>query len=197
MTMLMRIEQYSGDDLYFASYDIGNVRSWIFVNIDDFYSWLERSNPNYYKVVRNRHFFFKKYSIVEEFNSKDFDRASMAKHALNSYFDCCYKNNGLQDFSKMIDLQDMSPVFREVQLRFVRWDTGPFISTIQNIYMHEHYGPNWIDDLIKDGARYGLKFFDDGAGHLSPQYNFRTLFYDSGSSREMQFDKQQGREKGK
>ena len=182
VTMLMRIEPYIGDDLYYSSYKIGNIRSWIFINIDDFYSWLERTDPNYNKEVRNRHIFFKKYSIVEDFNSKDSARALKAKLVLKSYFECCLQNNGLQDFSKMIDLQTMSPVFREVQLGFVQWDHSPFISTIQNLYMYEHYGPNWIDDLIKDGARYGLRFFDDGAGHLSPQYNFRTLFYDSMSS---------------
>ena len=63
-----RLKQATGDDKYFAAYMINGITSWIYVDIDDFYSWLERTDPNYYKVVRNRHFFFKKKTIVEEFN---------------------------------------------------------------------------------------------------------------------------------
>ena len=196
VNMIMRLKHYSGEDSYFASYNIGNIKSWIFVNIDDFYSWLERNNSDYYKVLRNCHFFFKKYTIVEEFDSKDSDRSLMAKRVLNSYFDCCYENNGLQDFNKMIDLQSMSPIFRAVQLDFVEWDSKPYVS-IYGPSIYDKYGSKWVDDLINDAKAHGLNFFNDCAGHLYPDYNFRTLFYDSGSSHEIQFDRQQGRENKK
>ena len=191
--MLKRFKNYNSEDSYFASYNIGNIKSWIFVNIDDFYSWLERADSDYYKEVRSRHFFFKKYSIVEDFNSEKSERAFKAKQVLNSYFECCRQNNGLQDFAKMIDLQSMSPVFRDVQLRFVAW-SDPFLSLVDNDYMFKKFGRNWYSDLIADARKHNLEFFDDGAGHLFPHYNCRTLFYDSGSSREMQFDRVSGRE---
>lgn len=192
-------ENGAGDDSYFASYRINNIKSWIFININDFYKWLQKNIPDYSREVRGRHFFFSKKSIVEDFNSKKEDRCLKARDALSRYFQCCYENGGLQDFSKMIDLQSMSLLFREVQLSFVFWDRKPFLSLNGGEYFRyaEKYGSNWVNELIDEGRRYNLRFFNDCAGHLYPDYNFRTLFYDSGSTREMQFDRQQGREKGK
>lgn len=179
-----RIEYPARDDSYFAGYWINGTRSWIYVNIYDFYGWLKNNIPDYYKEVRGRHFFFSKKSIVEDFNSKKEDRRSKARNALNQYFQCCYEHNGLQDFSKMTDLQTMSPVFRGVQMMFVHSNiSSPFISTIDNKYMCEEFGYNWVNDLFADADRHGFSFFDDAAGHLSPSYNFRTGFYDSGSPR--------------
>ena len=153
--------------------------------------------PDYSKEVRGRHFFFAKKSIVEDFNSKKEDRRVKAREALNQYFQCCYEHNGLQDFSKMTDLQTMSPVFRDVHLLFFHNDDNFVFSTIDNDDMCKDFGADWLEDLFYDAEKHGLSFFDDGAGHITPPYNFRTGFYDSGSTREMQFDRQQGREKGK
>ena len=191
---LLRIHNYNRDDSYFASYSINGITSWIFINIDDFYNWLKENIPDYNKELRARHFFFKKYSIIEDFKSNKPDRVLKARNALNQYFESCYKFNGLQDFSKMIDLQSMSPLFRDVQLSFVEFSSGPFISIIDNNYLSRNYGSNWLNDLISEGNRIGVEFFNDGAGHLSPQYNFRTLFYDSGPSRELQVDRNDDRE---
>lgn len=189
-----RIEHAARDDSFFAGYRVNGIRSWIYVNIDDFYNWLKNNMPAYYKEVRGRHFFFSKKSIEEDFNSKKVDRRVKAREALNQYFQCCYEHNGLQDFSKMTDLQTMSPVFREVHLLFVHNNDNYLISTVRDEAMCKEFGINWLKDLMYDAEKHGFSFFNDGAGHIRPSYNFRTGFYDSGSTREMQFDKTVGRE---
>ena len=194
VTHLSRLEQAVGNDMYYACYKVNGITSWIYVDIDDFYNWLKNNIPEYSKEVRGRHFFFSKKSIVEDFNSKKVDRQTKARNAMSRYFTCCYDNNGLQDFNKMIDLQTFSPVFRGVQKMFLYNNNNFFLSTIDNKFMCEKFGYSWLNDLRRDVSKHGLSLFDDGAGHISLPYNFRTMFYDSGSSREMQFDRSQGRE---
>ena len=196
----------SSDSDYFSSYKIGRIQSWIYINIGDFYNWLKQNIPDYYNELRSRHFFFSKKSIVEDYRGNNPDRKLKAKYALDRYLKRCYENNGLQNFDKMVDLQNMSPLFRDVQLLFVNsMKFQPMISIIKGyggLYgtggeadvFFKKYGSTWVDDLLNEGKKYNLRFFNDGAGHLYPDYNFRTLFYDSGSTREMQFDRTVGRE---
>lgn len=68
------------------------------------------------------------------------------------------------------------------------------ISTVRDEAMCKEFGINWLKDLMYDAEKHGFSFFNDGAGHIRPLYNFQTGFYDSGSTREMQFDKTVGRE---
>lgn len=188
------------DKIYYAYYSVDGVKGGVYVNIKDFYNWLKVHDNLYYKELRGRHFFFKESSIVEDFwNRKKPERMEKAKQTLDSYFFACHTNNGLPNLYSRIDLQFMSPLFQEVQNKFLySSDLSPHVSyaalSYYNKYYSKKYGKYWYKDLIEEGKRIGYKFSDDGTAELFADSRFRTMFYDSGSTREMQFDKTVGRE---
>lgn len=190
----------AGDSLYYAYYSIDNIKGGVFVNIKDFYKWLKIYDNSYYVELRGRHFFFKEKSISEDYwNREKPERRVKAKKALDSYLFACHANNGLPNLCERIDLQLMSPLFQEVQNTFLYSSRlSPHVSYVSlsrdNKYYSQKYGKYWYKDLIEEGKRIGYDFSDDGTAELYADRRFRTMFYDSGSTREMQFDRTVGRE---
>lgn len=189
-----------GDLSYFVLYSVNDVKGSVFVNIEDFYKWLKVRDNAYYRELRGRHFFFKEKSIYEDYwNRGKPERQLKAKKALDSYLYACHVNNGLPDLSKRIDLQTMSPLFQEVQNKFLYSSMAlPCVTSVtlsnEQQYFAKKYGKYWYKDLINEGKRIGYMFREDGTGEIAPDRNFRTMFYDSGVPRMIEFDRTQGRE---
>lgn len=188
------------DNKFFICYKIDSIKSWTYLNISDFYKWISKNDAVYFKFLKSRHFFFKNNVIFEEYSSSDSSRKNRAIHALNCYLVACYNFNGIQDFSKMIDLQKTSLLFRDAHSRLVNSLKSCIhlpCNDNEEKYFSSCYGRDWKILLDAEANKLNLCSITKICYDCDDVYmgeKLRTMFYDSGSTREMQFDWTVGRE---
>lgn len=102
------VSPYDGEDFTSIEFHKNGIIGWVKLNYDDFYKWLKANNFHYYNQLNWKHFFFDKYSINEDFNSKKYHDRCV--DVLNSYLSACDSYKPILDVAHKVDLADCWPI---------------------------------------------------------------------------------------